>query len=76
VSNAGIPVCQAINPFHDLEVIHHTYHLPTPFFHYFSVKAGSCGRLGYSLLPDNPFPSRPAVHLAVKSVWLFFHDLP
>jgi hypothetical protein len=28
-SNAGIPVCQAINPFHDLEVIHHTYPLPS-----------------------------------------------
>lgn len=50
-------------------------HCP-PLFYYFSVKAGSSGRLGYSFLPDNPSSSRPAVHLAVKSVWLFFHDLP
>jgi hypothetical protein len=64
VSNAGIPVCQAINPFHDLEVIHHTYHLPTPFFHYFSVKAGSCGRLGYFLLPTTlPPPVRQSISL-------------
>jgi hypothetical protein len=42
----------------------HPSHLPTPFFHYFSVKAGSCGRLGYFLLPTTlPPPVRQSISL-------------